>query len=99
MQIFSGTNMSIVSASPSGYSLATVLAVANIHPFYNPDVRYPPTPKDVQAVIEDAKRGKGRVVETALVNGTDQAFSSDSFNATLDTTYLRKQPLLWKKDL
>ncbi|KAF3911922.1 hypothetical protein ABW20_dc0101381 [Dactylellina cionopaga] len=31
----------------TGFTLKQVLAVAKVHPFYNPDVEYPPTPGEV----------------------------------------------------
>lgn len=34
------------------YQLAEVLAVAKIHPFYNPDVDYPPDTDTVQRLRE-----------------------------------------------
>ncbi|OTB04747.1 hypothetical protein M426DRAFT_320606 [Hypoxylon sp. CI-4A] len=37
------------------YSLAEVLAVANIHPFYVPDIQYPPDARTIQAVRKLAK--------------------------------------------
>jgi hypothetical protein len=36
------------------FSLHEVLAVAKIHPFYAPQVQYPPDPKGVQDALDSA---------------------------------------------
>lgn len=36
------------------YSLAAVLEVAKIHPFYNSDINYPPGPEAIQAALQRA---------------------------------------------
>ncbi|KAL2190917.1 hypothetical protein L209DRAFT_24694 [Thermothelomyces heterothallicus CBS 203.75] len=41
---------------PGAYSLNEVLAVARIHPFYNPAVQYPPDEECIRAVLELAAK-------------------------------------------
>lgn len=41
-----------METTPECYSLAEVLAVAQIHPFYHPDVQYPPNAKALKATRE-----------------------------------------------
>ncbi|AEO56071.1 hypothetical protein MYCTH_2300559 [Thermothelomyces thermophilus ATCC 42464] len=41
---------------PGAYSLNEVLAVARIHPFYNPAVQYPPDEEGIRAVLESAAK-------------------------------------------
>ena len=41
---------------PESYSLAEVLAVADIHPFYNSEVQYPPQPDAIQHARESATK-------------------------------------------
>ena len=38
------------------FSLAEILAVAKLHPFYNSQSKYPPSKKNLSAVCEEAKR-------------------------------------------
>ncbi|KAE8352567.1 hypothetical protein BDV28DRAFT_134961 [Aspergillus coremiiformis] len=38
------------------FSLAEVLAVANIHPFYNPSVEYPPDQDSIESVVQSASK-------------------------------------------
>lgn len=42
------------------YSLAEVLAVAKVHPFYVPEIQYPPKPETVKTIREDAKNGAAK---------------------------------------
>jgi hypothetical protein len=42
---------------PEPFLLSEVLAVAKLHPFYAPDVQFPPTAKDVQSARERANSG------------------------------------------
>ncbi|KAK6837668.1 hypothetical protein RU639_001335 [Aspergillus parasiticus] len=42
--------------APTTFSLKEVLAVAEIHPFYNPAVEYPPTPETIKSAIELADK-------------------------------------------
>jgi hypothetical protein len=37
--------------APERYSLAEVLAIARIHPFYLEDIKYPPDTDTIQAVL------------------------------------------------
>ncbi|KAJ0161858.1 hypothetical protein CTA2_5480 [Colletotrichum tanaceti] len=60
--------------SDGAFSLADVLAIRSIHPFYNPHVLYPPDADAIRTVRRRAARGAGEVD-------------------------LKRQPLLWKKDL
>ncbi|KAL2159648.1 hypothetical protein VTH06DRAFT_2217 [Thermothelomyces fergusii] len=41
---------------PGVYSLSEVLAVAKIHPFYNPSVQYPPDEEGIRAALELAAK-------------------------------------------
>lgn len=43
----------------SYYSLEEVLRVAQIHPFYNPAVQFPPHPKDIPQIIQSGDLPKG----------------------------------------
>lgn len=43
--------------TPERYSLAEVLAVAQRHPFYRPDVQYPPNAEAVKATRELVANG------------------------------------------
>lgn len=40
----------------SNYSLADVLSVAGVHPFYVTDVQYPPDARTIQAAREQAAK-------------------------------------------
>lgn len=42
------------------YSLAEVLAVAKVHPFYVPEIQYPPKPETVKSIREEAKKGAAK---------------------------------------
>lgn len=46
---------------PESYRLAEVLAVANIHPFYNPGVQYPPEPDAIQHARQSATKTAAEV--------------------------------------
>jgi hypothetical protein len=39
------------------YSLAAVLEVAKIHPFYNSNIKYPPDAEAIQAALQKAATG------------------------------------------
>lgn len=39
----------------TGYTLSQVLAVAKVHPFYSPDVEYPPSPEDVRQIVNQTR--------------------------------------------
>jgi len=41
---------------PESYRLAEVLAVADIHPFYNPRFQYPPEPNAIQHAQQSATK-------------------------------------------
>lgn len=38
--------------STNPFSLDEVLAVAKIHPLYNPNILYPPSPEEIQATVQ-----------------------------------------------
>ncbi|KAK6354408.1 hypothetical protein TWF730_008814 [Orbilia blumenaviensis] len=40
----------------TGYSLKQVLAVAKVHPFYNSDIEYPPTPEEVSEIVKSINK-------------------------------------------
>jgi hypothetical protein len=42
--------------APERYSLAEVLAIARIHPFYLEDIKYPPDTDTIQAVLEQTTK-------------------------------------------
>ncbi|TQN66997.1 hypothetical protein CSHISOI_08452 [Colletotrichum shisoi] len=60
--------------SDRAFSLADVLAIRSIHPFYSPHVLYPPNADAIRKARRRAARGAGEMD-------------------------LKRQPLLWKKDL
>lgn len=39
----------------TGYTLSQVLAVAKVHPFYSPDVEYPPSPEEVREIVKQTR--------------------------------------------
>lgn len=41
------------------FSLAQVLAVAKVHPFYNSQIKYPPNGNILDAISEAAKQNPG----------------------------------------
>ncbi|KAF3403588.1 hypothetical protein F1880_009532 [Penicillium rolfsii] len=43
------------------YQLSEILAIANIHPFYVPDIKYPPEEETIKAVREQVKRNGTKV--------------------------------------
>lgn len=47
---------SLIMVLESNHSLAEVLAVAKIHPFYVPSVQYPPDSHRVRAIKEQVAR-------------------------------------------
>lgn len=51
-----------MSLYPS-YTLADVLSVADIHPFYNPDVQYPPDATIVQQARDRATETPSDVIQ------------------------------------
>ncbi|KAF5857529.1 hypothetical protein ETB97_005668 [Aspergillus alliaceus] len=42
--------------TPPAFSLTEVLAVSKIHPFYNPDIQYPPNPETIESAVELAEK-------------------------------------------
>lgn len=49
--------------TPSGFSLAEILAVAKVHPFYRSDATYPPSPETVAAIkAEVAKESSNTIL-------------------------------------
>lgn len=42
--------------TPEAFSLAEILAVAKIHPFYNPDVQYPPGAEAIESAVYQAAK-------------------------------------------
>ncbi|KAK6529876.1 hypothetical protein TWF281_009032 [Arthrobotrys megalospora] len=51
----------------TGYSLKQVLAVAKVHPFYNPDVEYPPTPEEVLAIASSISKEDNEAIDLSAI--------------------------------
>ncbi|EPS42451.1 hypothetical protein H072_3643 [Dactylellina haptotyla CBS 200.50] len=51
----------------TGFTLQQVLAVAKLHPLYNPDVVYPPTPTDVSQIAREAECNNGTDIDLSAV--------------------------------
>jgi hypothetical protein len=52
--------------SVNTFPLSDVLAVAKIHPFYNPTAEYPPDPEAIQSAVQSAQQVSTAVDLTGL---------------------------------
>ncbi|KAF3926459.1 hypothetical protein AA313_de0207052 [Arthrobotrys entomopaga] len=61
----------------TGFSLQQVLAVAKVHPLYNSDVEYPPTPKQVLQIASDTENQNDNTIDlTTLPLATKETFTT-----------------------